>query len=90
MELFISSKTNNAITLTLQHGHTIIDTVDFSFDKNLDDVLIQTIDKFLKRNRIDTFALYAITVDSGIDPVSSCAKILQTFATAVGIIQKQR
>jgi hypothetical protein len=59
-----------------------IDTVDFSFDSNLDTVLIESVDKLLKRNRITILSLREIAIVGQVDPNSSAYKIAQTFIEA--------
>lgn len=83
MELIISSKLYQNVTLTLQRGKTVVDAVDFVFDKNLDTVLIESIDKFLKRNKIDVLSLKDVRISRSIDKVSSLYKIIKTWRMAI-------
>ena len=87
MRLLISSKKLNTITLNLKLGHTTVDTVDFGFDKNLDTEVIKSIDKFLKRNRIDIHSLSRVRVVENMDKNSSAYKVLQTFIQAVTFVK---
>jgi len=58
-------------------------TVDFSFDSDLDTVLIESIDKVLKRNRIVTTSLKEVKIVGDVNPNSSAYKIAQTWIEAV-------
>ncbi len=89
MELYISSKSHNLLSLELRYGKTVVDTVDFGFDKDLDTRLIKSIDNFMKRNRIDIHTLSAIHLPKNVDPASSAYKILATWLAAVKTVQKR-
>ena len=71
------------VRLELFQGDQEIDAVDFGFDSNLDTVLIQSVDKILKRNRITTSSLTEVKVVGDVDPNSSAYKIAQTWIEAV-------
>lgn len=88
MDLIIKSPALKNITLELKRSRTTVDTVDFSFDKNLDTLLIVSIDKFLKRNRIDILSLKSVRIDENIDKVSSLYKIVKAYQAAVNSIRK--
>ena len=57
--------------------------VDFSFDSDLDTVLIESIDKVLKRKRIDTTSLKEVKIVGEVNPNSSAYKIAQTWIEAL-------
>jgi hypothetical protein len=87
-KLLISQKAPNTLRLRLLRGKKILDTVDFGFDKNLDTVLLVSIDNLLKRNKIDIPSLKTIEVASDIDKNSSLYKIVKTWIAAVNTIKK--
>lgn len=57
-------------------------TVDFSFDNNLDTLLIESIDKILKRNRITLTSLKGALVTGDVDKNSSAYKVAKTWVAA--------
>ena len=82
MDLIINFKDLGKIGLELKQGRVSIDTLDFSFQGNLDDVLITSVDKFLKKNRINALSLKTVRVDGRVDQNSSAYKIALTFIKA--------
>jgi hypothetical protein len=71
------------IEITLNEGKAVLDTVNFEFDKNLDTLLIESVDKVLKRNKIDITSLKNIGLVGDIDKNSSLYKIVESFKSAV-------
>ena len=61
----------------------LIDTLDFSFQGNLDDLLIAAVDKIMKRNKIETLSLKTVKVSGKVNKESSAYKIAQTFIEAI-------
>lgn len=87
--LTISFIGHKHIQLQLNADGQQVDAVDFSFDSNLDTVLIETVDKLLKKNRITILSLREITVAGEVDPNSSAYKIAQTFIEALKTLKNQ-
>ncbi|OGN33611.1 MAG: hypothetical protein A3I39_01240 [Candidatus Yanofskybacteria bacterium RIFCSPLOWO2_02_FULL_47_9b] len=83
MELIIHFKTGREVELRLcQSGQTIdqlIIGVDFSFDK----VLVTSIDKIIKRNRIEKSSLNTVKVSSEEDLSSVAFRVAQAVAEAI-------
>ena len=83
MELIINFKTGREVELRLcQSGQTIdqlIIGVDFSFDK----VLVTSIDKIIKRNRIDKSSINTVKVSSEDDLSSVAFRAAQAVAEAI-------
>ncbi|MDP2648106.1 MAG: hypothetical protein Q8P35_02610 [Candidatus Yanofskybacteria bacterium] len=71
------------IRLILTEDDKIFDTLDFSFSINLDTLLIETVDKFLKKNRIEPLSLHRITVAGDVDKNSSAYTVVKTWISAV-------
>ena len=69
--------------IRLTKAGKLIDTLDFSFHGNLDDLLISSVDKVLKKNRIETLSLKTVKVLGNIEKSSSAYKIAQTFVKAI-------
>jgi len=71
------------VRLELRTNGASTDAVDFSFDSNLDTLLIENVDKLLKKNTITTSSLQEVKIIGDIDPNSSAYKIAQTWIEAV-------
>ena len=83
VDLIINFKRNRGeIELRLLSGKVLISTLDFSFQGNLDDLLIAAVDKIMKRNRIGTLSLKTIKIEGNIDENSSAYKIALSFTKA--------
>lgn len=82
MDLIINFVETGKITLKLKRGQLVVDALDFSFHGNLDDLLIASVDKIFKRNRIEASSLKTIKVEGEVDKNSSAYKIAQTFVNA--------
>ena len=82
MDLIINFANIGKITLELKQGKKWIDALDFSFHGNLDDLLISSVDKVLKKNRIEASSLKTIKVEGNVDKNSSAFKIAFTFVQA--------
>ncbi len=82
MELKIVFKDFGKIRLELVRGRVSIDRLDFLFQGNLDDMLITSVDKILKKNRIETLSLKTVRIGGRVDKNSSAYKIALTFIKA--------
>ena len=71
------------LRLKLSQNGGVLDTLDFSFQGDLDTVLLEGVDKFLKKNRIDLLTLGDISVTGDIDEESSAYKVAHTWIAAV-------
>jgi hypothetical protein len=78
------------IRLRLLDNDQEIDGVDFSFDSNLDTVLIESVDKLLKKNTITESSLSGVQVVGDVNPNSAAYKVAQTFVEAVKTFKKYR
>ena len=84
MNLIINfTKNRGEVELKLLEGKKLIDSLTFNFDANLDEVLILTVDKILKRNRIESLSLKTVKVAGNIEQSSSAHKIAETFIEAI-------
>ena len=84
MNLIINfTKNRGEVELKLLEGKKLIDSLTFNFDANLDEVLILTVDKILKRNRIESLSLKTVKVAGNIEQSSSAYKIAETFIEAI-------
>ena len=83
MELVIYFKKTGEIELQLTKAGKLIDALDFSFHGNLDDLLISSVDKVLKENRIEALSLKTVGVEGDIDKNSSAYKIAVSFIEAL-------
>lgn len=71
------------VRLLLTRDGKHLDAVDFAFDSNLDTVLIDSIDKLLKKNTIDPLSLHAVNVTGDVDKDSSAYKVAVACAQAL-------
>jgi len=71
------------VRLILTRDDQQLDAVDFGFDSNLDTVLIDSIDKLLKKNTIDPLTLHSVNVTGDVDENSSAYKVAKACAEAL-------
>lgn len=71
------------VRLVLTRKGEQLDAVDFGFDSNLDTVLIDSIDKLLKKNTIDPLSLHSVNVTGDVDENSSAYKVAKACAEAL-------
>lgn len=71
------------VRLVLTQDGKQLDAVDFAFDSNLDTVLIDSIDKLLKKNTIDPLSLHVVNVTGDVDKDSSAYKVAVSCAEAL-------
>jgi len=71
------------VRLEFLRGEEPFEAVDFSFDSNLDTVLIESIDKVLKKNRITITSFREVRILGEVDQNSSAYRIAQTWIEAV-------
>lgn len=87
IELRITIKAERILEMSLRRGKAVIAAVDFSFDKYVDTLLIESIDKFLKENRIEPMRIDTVRVVGAIDKNSSLYKILQAFVRGFSAVR---
>ncbi|MEK7195062.1 MAG: hypothetical protein AAB667_02305 [Patescibacteria group bacterium] len=71
------------VLVVLGIGKEAVGHVDFSFDNNLETLLIDTIDKLLKKNRIDPSSLNKVQIGGVIDKNSLAYRIARTVVCAM-------
>lgn len=79
----ITFKPNHHVSVSLAAGNMRLGHVDFSFDNNLETLLIATIDKLLKKNRIDPSSLNKVKIGGVIDKKSLAYRIARTIVRAM-------
>lgn len=82
MELVLNFKNIGEVEIRLRNGKRLIDTLDFSFRGNLDNLLISSVDKILKENRIEALSLKTLRIGGKVDSNSSAYKIALAFVKA--------
>jgi hypothetical protein len=82
MELILYFKDIGEMEIQLRNGRRLIATLDFSFRGNLDDLLISSVDKILKENRIEALSLKTMRIGGKVDRNSSAYKIALAFIKA--------
>lgn len=71
------------VRLILTRDEQQLDAVDFGFDSNLDTMLIDSIDKLLKKNTINPSSLHYVNVTGDVDQNSSAYKVAIACAEAL-------
>lgn len=83
LKVSITFKSNRHVSVALDSGKESLGHVDFSFDNNLETLLIATIDKLLKKNRIDPSSLNKVRIGGVIDKNSLAYRIARTVVRAL-------
>ncbi len=73
------------VKVQLKQGSTLLDEVDFTLDIHFDTVLVTSIDKILKENRIDRVSPLDVLLEGFDDEVSMSSLIARTVAEALKI-----
>jgi hypothetical protein len=84
--MILSIKIDNnlkEITASLKDGRRVLDSIKIGAGKDLDYLLIASIDKLFKRNRINPTMLNSVSVVGHIDKNSSSHKIILAFVQAL-------
>lgn len=86
MNLIIKlDKKSRDIELILKEGNKVIDRFILTADHNLDTLLIESIDKILKKNRIDSTRLKKAIIEGELDKTSSTHRIIRVCAKALNL-----
>lgn len=85
MFLEINFKSNNVFELKIKKGSKVIDQADFEFNRNLEQILIYTLDKILNRNRMPLLSLRAIRITGGALRDTLSCQIAQSFKKALNL-----
>lgn len=86
MNLIIKLKTKSkGIELVLKKDGKIIDRLVLIVDRNLDTLLIESIDKILQRNKIDSTRLKNTTIEGKLDKFSSSHRIIRACVKALNL-----
>ncbi len=83
MELSVNFFSHEAGELVVKKGGAIIDRLPFNFNRNLEAVLIQGIDKILERNRMDLLSLKKMKVEGVLKSESLSHQLAATFIKAL-------
>ena len=83
MELIIHFKTGLEVELRLYQSEQAIDQLIIGVDFNFDTVLVTSIDKIIKRNRIDKSSINTVKVSSEEDLSSVAFRVAQAVAEAI-------
>ena len=87
--LTITVSSQEHLTVSLFRDRNRVDTMMISVGRDLDTVLIATLDSFLKRNRIEPLSLRAVKVSGAIDKFSSVYRIVKAWQQAVQCVSSQ-
>lgn len=87
MELRILYKNKETVELQLTEKSKIVDMLIIPLDFNFDTVLVTSIDKIFKRNRIERASLLEVSLEGFDDKSSMVSLIAQTVAEALKVKQ---
>ncbi len=82
-ELIIEFKDKKEIELKLLKNKEVLDMLTIKLDIHLDTLLVTSIDKILKRNRIDTLSLSDVRVAGSVEPSSVAYLVAKAIAEAL-------
>jgi len=85
MELKIIYKNRETVKLQLTQDGTVLDMLIMSLDFHFDTVLVTSIDKLLKRNRITKVSSLDIILEGFEDESSASSMIVRTVVEALKI-----
>jgi len=81
----IIKKEGSRVKLQLSQDGALLDEVDFGVDIHFDTVLVTSIDKILKENRIDRVSPLDVLLEGFDDEASMSSLIAKTVAEALKI-----
>jgi tRNA A37 threonylcarbamoyladenosine modification protein TsaB len=85
-KLLIDTPDPAVLRLILQDdAGTTLDRADIPLEGYVDNLLLTAVDKLLKENTMDRFALNAVLVGARIDKNTSLCRIVKSFASAVAV-----
>ena len=85
MELKIIKKNKQVVEVQLIENKELIDMLIIPLDFNFDTVLVTSIDKLLKKNRISRVSLFGIVLEGFGDESSMSSLIAKTVVEALKI-----
>lgn len=85
MILELNFKNKNIVSLILKGGQKVIDRADFEFDRNLDEVLIVSIDKILEKNNMDILSLKKAKITGKSEKNSLSHQVAKTFIKGLNL-----
>ena len=83
MRLLFNTKNPEILEIQLVRGKFIIDKTHLTVGQNLDIVLISTLDKILRKNRIERLSLKNVKIRGKMRPGAISSMILKTVAEAI-------
>lgn len=83
INISISFNPDHQVSVALDAGKDRLGHVDFSVDNNLETLLIDAIDKLLKKNRIDPSSLNKVRIGGVVDKNSLAYRIARTVVRAM-------
>jgi tRNA A37 threonylcarbamoyladenosine modification protein TsaB len=90
-KLLIDTPDPATLLLVLQDDDgQVLDQVRIPWEGHVDNLLLTAVDKLLKGNTMDRFALNAVLVGAGIDKTSSLCRIVRSFASAIAVTAEGR
>ena len=82
--LEIRFEQHNRVSLLVKNNTKVIDQADFSFERNLEQVLIAGLDKILNKNKMSLLSLKRVRITGKVRKDSLSYQIAQAFKKALG------
>jgi hypothetical protein len=82
---FYTQKEGKILKIQLKQGNKIIEEKYLTLDKDFDIILIKTIDKIIKNNKINKLSLKKAKIIGKINPEAMFGMILNSIVKAIGI-----
>ncbi len=82
MELIIKIKNPNCLIIKLR-DHLVVDRETLTIDQKLDNMLISSIDKLLKKNTIERLSLKSMEIRGKLRSEAVSSMILKTISSAL-------
>ena len=85
MTLELIFKNPNIVSLVLKNGKEVIDEVDLQFDRNLEHILISSLDKILNKNKMSLSSLKIMKIGGEVKKDSLSYQIATSFKKALNL-----
>lgn len=85
MRLLFNLTNQEILEVQLIKGKKIIDETHLTTSQGLDSMLISTLDKLLRRNRIDGLSLKSAEIRGKVEPNRLSTMILRSVASALSV-----
>ncbi len=85
MNLVLIIGNSNQLTIQLRLGNKVVDSEGLTIARNLDTLLIVSLDNLLARNRIDRLSLRTLKIQGKLEAEAVSGMIIRTIKSGLGI-----